>query len=104
MAIFKVPLTGTQEKFKLRFKGVLYSCTLYWNYLAKNWFISFYLATDNTPLMLAMPLVTGVDLLKQYEYLNIGGSLIVYTNGDPAATPSYINLGTESNLYFVTED
>lgn len=103
MQIYKVPLTGQQEKFKLRFKGVQYSCTIYWNYLMENWVISFYLATDNTPLVLAMPLVTGVDLLKQYKYLEIGGRLLVYTNGSLSATPTYTDLGSESNLYFVVD-
>lgn len=104
MAIYKIPLNGGQEKFKVRFDGVQYYCTLYWNYYEQNWFISFYLAEDNTPLMLSMPLVTGVDLLRQFRYLGLTGKLVVYTNGGSFETPTYENIGTESNLYFVVEE
>jgi hypothetical protein len=50
-----------------------------------------------------MPLVTGIDLLRQYRYLGIPGSMIVYTDGDPDAPPTLENLGNESNLYYVVD-
>jgi hypothetical protein len=40
-----------------------------------------------------VPLVTGVDLLAQYAYLGFIGSLVVQTDHDPDATPTYENLG-----------
>jgi hypothetical protein len=53
-------------------------------------------------LVSGIPLVTGVDLLAPYAYLGFGGELLVATDGNTAAVPTYANLGTGSHLYFVT--
>lgn len=49
-----------------------------------------------------IPLICGVDLLAGLEYLGFGGQLVVYTDGDQNAVPTLDNLGTESNVYFIT--
>ena len=51
---------------------------------------------------IAHPLVPGVDLLAQYRYLGFTGSLVVQTDNDPNADPTYDSLGQTSQLYFVT--
>jgi hypothetical protein len=68
-----------------------------------SWLIS--LSDVDTGVMLfdSMPLVTGTDLLAQYEHLGIPGSLIVYTDGDELAPPTEDNLGVECNLYYAAE-
>ena len=58
---------------------------------------------NGNPLVSGIALVTGADLLGQYAYLGIGGQLIVMTDGDPSAIPTFTNLGIESHLYYVTE-
>ena len=51
-------------------------------------------------IVCGIPLVTGADLLEQYEYLGIGGALYVRTDGDPGAVPAFGNLGTTAHLYW----
>lgn len=48
-------------------------------------------------------MVTGADLLAQYGYLGFGGSLYVQTVQNPDATPTFTNLGTDCNLYWVAD-
>ena len=55
-----------------------------------------------TPIVCGIPLVTGVDLLAQYDYLNIGGHLVVSSAGNPPATPTFDTLGSGGHLYWVT--
>lgn len=57
---------------------------------------------DNVPILCGVPLVTGIDLLYQYVYLNFGGALVVTTQGDPDVPPTLTSLGTSSVIYFVT--
>jgi hypothetical protein len=57
----------------------------------------------NLPIVACVPFITGADLLDGLEYLGIPGQLIVYTDGDDTAVPTLNNLGTESNLYFLTD-
>lgn len=49
-----------------------------------------------------IPLVTGCDLLEQFEYLDLPGQLTVQTDHDPSAVPTYTDLGVSSFLYYVT--
>lgn len=103
-SIFKVPLEPQAQSFVISLKGVNYRIINRWNSYINNWFIDIIDNTTDTPLILSMPLVTGIDLLEQYTFLGIGGKLIVYTDGDAFATPTYTNLGSDSNLYYVVED
>ncbi len=57
---------------------------------------------DGNPIAFGLPLVTGHDLLGQYAYLGIAGELVVQSDADIYAPPTFDNLGTESHLYFVT--
>jgi hypothetical protein len=38
--------------------------------------------------------------LQQYQYLGFGVALLVATDGDLDAVPTYDNLGQQSHLYF----
>ncbi len=50
-----------------------------------------------------IPLVTGTDLLGQYEYVGLNGQLFVYTDGNADNVPTLDNLGIESNLFYLTD-
>jgi len=62
-----------------------------------------YIADDTgNSLLSGIPLVTGADLLEQFSYIGIGGALVVQSSNDPNAVPTYEDLGTVGNLYFLT--
>ena len=56
---------------------------------------------DDVILASAIPLLTGADLLQQFGYLGIGAGMLVMTDTNPDAVPTFQNLGTSGHLYFV---
>lgn len=100
-SVFEVPLDSQPQSFQIDLAGVQYSMSLNWRDAPQGgWFLDLSDASGNL-LIGGIPLVTGADLLAQYAYLGIGGELWVQTDGDPAAVPTFDNLGSESHLYFV---
>jgi len=98
--VFIMPFSNVPQRFTMDIVGVTYVILCRWNE-SIGWAIDISDA-DNVPLVACIPLVTGVDLLGQYEYLGIGVSLYAYTDGDQFAPPTLANLGQESNVFMVT--
>ncbi|WP_250512703.1 hypothetical protein [Caballeronia sp. INDeC2] len=102
MAIYEIPLSGVPQSFQIALAGVTYKLTLMWREAPQGgWFLDMADAAGNR-ILSGVPLVTGADLLEQYEYLGIGGELWLQTDGDEAAVPTFDDIGTTSHLYFVT--
>jgi hypothetical protein len=101
MAVFRIPLQSTPQKFAIDLNAKPYIMTCVWNGEHDSWEISLFNGDTEEPIFAGLPLVTGVDLLAQYGYHEIGGELIVYTDGEEHATPTLTNLGQESNLYYL---
>lgn len=102
MAIYEIPLSSKPEAFQITLAGNTYKLNVAWRDAPQGgWFVDI---SDASGDLIAggVPLVTGVDLLAQYAYLGIRGELWVQTDGNPAAVPTFENLGSESHLYFVT--
>lgn len=100
---YLVPLSGIPETFAITLGGVSYTFTVqYRNDPGGNggWVLDIGDAS-NDPIISGIPLVTGADLLEQYGYLSFSGALYVQTAQDPDATPTFTNLGTDCNLYWV---
>lgn len=102
MATFEIPLTPTPQAFAITLAGVTYQMTLQWRAAdGGGWALD--MADDNgVPIVRGIPLVTGADLLAQYGYLALGGSMFVQTDHSPDAVPTFENLGVASHLYFET--
>lgn len=100
---YEIPLTPTPQKFTISLSGVDYSITLnYWNIDEGGWHISIVDVNGNA-IVNNVPLVTGTNLLGQYGHLGFTGRLWVQTANDPDATPTFLNLGVEAFLYWVTD-
>jgi hypothetical protein len=104
MATFTIPLTGSNEIFSITLNGVSYILTVIWRddpCGMGGWFLDIADSVGD-PLVQGIPFVTGADLLAQYGYLGFGGSLYVQTLLDnPQAPPTFTNLGTDCQLYWV---
>lgn len=102
MATYEIPLSPTPQTFGIVLAQVAYNVTVQWRDADQGgWVLD--LADENNVLIVGgIPLVTGADLLEQFDYLAIGGSLIVQTDHDTDAVPTFANLGVSSHLYFVT--
>lgn len=107
MPIYKIPLIpGTPQSLTVVFGDKEYRLTLRFRDVDDDgslWTLDIAEVQSNDDIVCGIPLVTGADLLAQYRYLNILGSLIVHTDGEPDSVPVFENLGQDSNLYFVVQ-
>lgn len=79
MIAYEIPLTAEAQTFDIALAGVTYHMTLAWNPVLYCWVLD--IATeDQVPLLMGVPVVTGLDLLAQYRHLGFGGHLIVQTS------------------------
>lgn len=104
METFLIPLLNVPQDFTIAMGGrELRIVSKYNAALEGGWVLDIYDSETNEPIVMNVPMVTGADLLAQYEYLGLNGEMYVYTDGDETAVPTLENLGIESNLYFRTE-
>ena len=102
MTPFEIPLIPSQnQKFSARLNGVTYTFQLKWCTPAACWSMDI-LDGNQNPIIQGVPLITGADLLQQFEYLGFGGEFVVQTDYDVYAVPQFDNLGTTGHLYYVT--
>jgi len=100
---YEIPLSSQPQLFNIQLAGKTYFLTIRWNTAALYWVLDI-ADQDRAPVISGIPVVTGLDLLGQYAYLEFGGMLIVQTDGDPDVVPTYANLGSEGHIYFLVED
>jgi hypothetical protein len=99
---FELPLTPIAQSFFIQLAGTTYKMSLRWNTPASCWVFDLADA-DEVPILNGVPIITGTDLLGQYAYLGISGGLVALTEGNPDAVPTFQNLGSGGNLYFVPD-
>jgi uncharacterized protein DUF6983 len=100
----EIPTVPAAQKMTIPLGGTTYILRLMWCISAACWVLSISDVDDNL-IVGGIFLVTGADLLEQYDYLGIGGvgnKLIVQSDNDPTLVPSYTTLGLTGHLYFVT--
>ena len=101
-SIYEIPLDPRPQSFSINLAGVEYILGLVWNVYSDSWVLSIS-DSSGTPILTGIPLVSGADLLEQYQYLKLGGSLVVQSDFDLYAIPAYETLGITDHLYFLTE-
>lgn len=104
MAVFEIPFVpGTPQTMQISLAGIVYGIKVRWCDPASCWTMDISDANGN-PIIQGVPIITGADLLSQFEYLGIGGALIAQTDTDADAVPTFDNLGSQAGLYFVTAE
>jgi hypothetical protein len=100
-APLQIPLSGQPQTFNVMLGGVAYTFTVqYRNDPAGGWVLDIADSSGND-IVTGIALVTGANLLEQYEHLGFNGGLYVQTLDDPDAVPTFDNLGTNALLYWV---
>lgn len=99
--LYEIPLATDAQKFSIVLAGQTYNLSLYWNGAAMSWGMDIADQIGN-PILQGVPLVTGADLLAQYEYLDFAGGLLVYSDAGADVIPDYASFGSTAHLYFVT--
>lgn len=103
MTIFEVPTRSVDQSLRISLAGKTYVFRIYWNRFSLVWVLD--IASEATvPLVSGIPLVTGVNLLSPFPYLNVGGGLYVQTDGSPDTVPGPLDLGVSGHLYFVPDN
>jgi len=101
MAVYDIPITpSTAQKFTVTLNNVTYNFRLRWCDPSQCWVLDISDIAD-TAIVLGIPLVTGANLLEQYDYLGFAGGLYVYTDGSPDTVPNFDSLGANGHLYYV---
>ncbi|AUU90272.1 hypothetical protein C2U55_14890 [Enterobacteriaceae bacterium ENNIH3] len=100
MNISEIPLSPDNQQFVTAVSGVTYLIRINWR--DPCWYLDL-LNADETPVVLALPMITGADLLAQYAYLDLGFALVVGTDITGQENPTKTDLGITSHLYVVTE-
>jgi hypothetical protein len=100
MQIYEIPLSPQPQTFTVALGGTDYRLTFYWSTPANCWMLDLADANSN-PMVQGIPVITGLDLLYQYKYLSVAGSLVVQTDYDTQAVPTFENLGVTGRVYFV---
>lgn len=101
MSINEIPLQPAAASFAIDLSGAGYRMALHWCAPAACWMLDIADA-DGAPVVLGVPLVTGADLLAQYDYLGIRGALEVQSDSDTDKVPDFASLGGDGHLYFLT--
>ncbi len=105
MTPYLIPTQPQAQQMQITLGTVAYNLVLRWNVPNNSWMMDI-LDDSGNQILSGVPLVTGEDLLSQFAYLEIGGSigageLQVQTTSDTFAVPTYANLGTDGNLYWL---
>jgi hypothetical protein len=99
---YEIPLSAEPQQFKIQLAGNDCRVRFYWCRAAACWMLDI-ADVDEVDIVTGIPVVTGCDLLQQYKHLELGGSIVVQTDYDPDAVPTFDNLGETGRVYFVVE-
>lgn len=100
MAISEIPLSPENQQFSISLVGQSFQMAVTWR--AAFWCLDI-MDSSGADLIKGVPLITGADLLAQYDYLGLGFSLYVGCDNPANENPTEADLGINSHLYVVTE-
>ena len=103
MIALEIPLTANPQSFETLLSGARVRITLTWRNKGGSGWVMDLDNGDGDRLISGIPLVTGCNLLEQYQHIGIPGELWVVTvsGGKAFDVPTYANLGTGSKLVYV---
>ena len=104
MSIARIPTSPEPQRFLITLAaGQTYQLVTQYRATPEAGWILDIGEPDSTPIISGIQLVTGINLLAQYQHL-IVGSLFVLSDVDMWAAPGFPDLGVSSHLYFDGDD
>ncbi|HIF5761046.1 TPA: phage baseplate plug family protein [Raoultella ornithinolytica] len=100
MTVSEIPLSPDNQKFAITLAGQNFQMSITWR--AAFWCLDI-MDSSGADLIKGVPLITGADLLGQYDYFGLGFSLYVGCDNPANENPTQTDLGISSHLYVVTE-
>jgi hypothetical protein len=104
LQVFEVSVVSAPQEFQVTLSGVDYRVRITWCWPIQCWIMDMYDASTLDPILLGNAVVTGADLLAQFAYLGFPGLLVVQTDHDRLAQPTFDNLGTLSHIFYIPSD
>lgn len=99
---YTIPLSPQPQILSVRLSGITYTLTVQYRNTPMGGWVMDIGDSNNNPIVQGIPLVTGANLLAKYGYLGFVGGIFVQTQDDPDAVPTFTNLGTDGEVYYVT--
>lgn len=100
MSVSEIPLSPENQAFSISLAGKSFQMAVTWR--AAFWCLDI-MDSSGADLIKGVPLITGADLLAQYDHLGLGFSLYVGCDNPANENPTETDLGIYSHLYAVTE-
>lgn|SRR3954467_415544 len=99
---FELPVQPFPVIFEVAARDIVHEIrTQYRETPEGGWIVDIFDA-DKNPKVMGIPLVVGLDLLYQYNHLNLGFALVVLCLHG-RTTPTYESLGREDRLLMVMD-
>jgi hypothetical protein len=100
-SVYEIPIIAGPQRFTITLSGAILQMRLiYADAPEGGWVLDIH-DRENQPLIDGIPLVPGVNLLDQYDYLTPGGGLYIVTPGEPDKVPQFNDLGNSTKLFWV---
>ena len=97
--VFEIPfIPATPQSMTVTLNGFDYNLRTYWCGPANCWVLDIDDA-NSSPLIHGVPVITGANLLQQYQDLLPGQLLVISDHGPPGAVPTFDSLGATGHLY-----
>jgi hypothetical protein len=104
MASTRLILAPRNQKLTLSLPSGDYVVTLRWYAAVEAGWVMDIANATGVPLVSALPLVTGADLLAQHRHLGIGARLVVASDKRVDDVPAFAELGVSSWLFVITDE
>ena len=102
MNFYEIPLQPTNQNIRISILNVNYIIRTYYCDIENGGWVIDISDSSGNAILHGIPLVTGADLLGQYEYLGLGFGLMFASDGDIDAVSGFNDLGVSGHLYVVT--
>lgn len=95
--ITEIPLKKNNQEMNILLSGTVYHLIIKHNEYC-GWVLDV-MSQAKTPILTGIPIVYGVDILEQYQYIGINGVLVFYCD-DPESEKEQSELGRKNRIYF----
>jgi hypothetical protein len=104
MRLYEIPVQPRRnQRLRISLGGTFYWLTLTWNAYAGCW--QLHIDSDQeVRLLSSLAVVTGLNILEQFDYLNIGNGGMMVAQADhahPDDIPAWENLGETTHLFWI---
>lgn len=100
MNVIEIPVTPHPQVFRVALNNTVYAWRIYWLVPAQCWMLDI-ADLEERPLISGIPLITGADLLGQYQYAMKGGLYVISDQLPPDTVPDFTHLGSTGHIYFL---